>query len=124
MRPQEAAFPRTFARIKERRLPENVKWLRFLQVALRNQAFKKHDGGSSEFWQVYFRRSRGNGDDGTRCPRTVTAFAEVSPRRHQIAPFDAFPTFSCATFLQGPLGVILAQRPFPETCYSSLSLQV
>lgn len=112
MRPQEAAFPRRFARIEERRLPENVKWLRFLRVALRNQALsrsKKHDGGSSEFWQVYFHRSgSGDGDDGTRCPRTVRAFAEVSPRRHQIAPFDAFPTFSWVTFLPGPLGIIFA----------------
>lgn len=90
-----------------------MKWLRFLPVALRNEALsrsKKHDGGSSEFWQVYFHRS-GDGD-GTRCPRTVRAFTEVSPRRHQIAPFDAFPTISIATFSAGGPWHRLAQRPF------------
>lgn len=104
-RPQEAAFPRRFARKAKQRFPENVKWLRFLPVALRNEALsrsKKHDGGSSEFWQVYFHRG-GGGGGGTRCPRTVRAFTEVSPRRHQIGPFDAFPTISNATFsARGP----------------------
>lgn len=99
MRPQGAAFPRRFARKAEQRFPENVKWLRFLRVALRNEALsrsKKHDAGSSEFWQVYFHRSGGGGGgNGTRCPRTVTAFAEVSSRRHQIGPFDAIRHFFC-----------------------------
>lgn len=125
--PQEAAFPRRFAPIEERRLPENVKWLRVLRVALRNQALsrsKKHDGGSSAFWQVYFHRRGGDSDDGTRCPRTVRALAEVSPCRHQITLFDAFPTFYLTTILQGSLGAISAQWPFPETCYSSPSSQV
>lgn len=113
-------FPTQIRTKAKQRFPENVKWLRFLPVALRNEALsrsKKHDGGSSEFWQVYFHRS-GDGD-GTRCPRTVRAFTEVSPRRHQIAPFDAFPTISIATFSAGGPWHRLAQRPFRKPAFQA-----
>lgn len=98
------SFPTQIRTKAEQRFPENVKWLRFLRVALRNEALsrsKKHDAGSSEFWQVYFHRSGSGGGGGTRCPRTVTAFAEVSSRQHQIGPFDAIPTMRGATFSAG-----------------------
>lgn len=122
------SFPTQIRMKAKQRFPENVKWLRFLQVALRNEALsrsKKHDGGSSEFWQVYFHRGGGRdggGCDGTCCPRTVRAFAEVSSRRHQIAPFDASRTISSATFPQGPFGIV--SEAIPKTCDSGLSSQV